>query len=202
MLAQHQPFLLFQSCKVVTGFKRSIICDTQRNDVDFIPNILAYILSTFQGKTIQEVKAIYHFRQDEYIDSYFSFLWEKEYLFFTDQPDSFTNVPITFESSGWIDNAILDIDADSKHDYTLIFTQLDSLLCNALQIRSYAPLTISTWDRILTELKHSGIRIVELLLPYTGKDMLLSLTELCHKFPRLTMCLFTMLQKAKCYNLT
>jgi hypothetical protein len=86
---QNIPFKLFSCCFPVKGFSRSIICDTQRNSYDFIPNSLYNILIKYDGDTIAEIKSNYNHKFDNIIDDYFIFLQKKEYIFFTKEPDAF-----------------------------------------------------------------------------------------------------------------
>ena len=60
---------------------RSILYDIQRNNYEFIPTILAQILTKHKRKTIQQIIDIYGTDNEIIIIEYFQFLLDNEYVF-------------------------------------------------------------------------------------------------------------------------
>ena len=159
-------FKLFACCLLTKGHTRSLIIDNQRDEMHFIPNGLYEILKKYNGKSIENVKTAYENKFDEIIDEYFEFLLEKELIFFTDTPELFPEIELTYESPTVIENAIIDINKESDHDYRDIFFQLENLGCKAIQFRIYEDLDWKTLSNMLCLLNTSVIRHIQIFIPY------------------------------------
>lgn len=165
-------FVLFATCIPVKGITRSLLCDMQRpNNSNFIPNILYEILTELQGKSISQVKEHYHNKADDVIDEYFTFLLEKEFIFFTDNPDSFPSLDLKWQSPYAITNAIIDSDEKSSHNWKLIFDQLNALGCEAVLIRSYSILDNIELATILNASEGSRLKNIQLILKYDQQEL-------------------------------
>lgn len=164
----NKPFKIFSNCIPVRGANRSTICDLQRNDVKLIPNDLVDILLNHEGRTINEIKKSYKNKYDDIISEYFEFLLENEFIFFTDDPELFTKLDLSWKSDSLINNAILD--RNSKSDYNLYgaLDQLNQLCCQHIEIRFYDIIHLSTVKEILQYLERlqSTIASVDFTLPY------------------------------------
>ena len=162
-------FRLFASCIPVKGAKRSIICDLQRNDFIFISEGLYEILVKYKNRSINYIKEKYGERLNETIDEYFEYLIETEYGFWTDESDlpNFNEINLSFETPELINNAIVDINEHSKHNYGKIFKELDLLRCKFLEIRSYSIVYIENLlNDILVHLDDKIFRNIRLYLKY------------------------------------
>lgn len=180
--------LLYASCIPVKGQTRAIICDIQRQAYLFIPNTLFEVLSQHQGKTLKEIKATYEHKYDETIDEYFSFLVEKEYIFFADNPALFSPINLLWENPRTLTNAIIDIDNNSTlvlRNYESIFTQLGALGCEHIQIRSFEDKELSFFTNMLHTIGSKRIISVELIIKYNVSFSEEQLISLCHQFPRI-----------------
>jgi SPASM domain peptide maturase of grasp-with-spasm system len=162
-------FKLFSNCVPVKGASRSILYDLQRGRYDFIPNILAEILTAFDGRAISEVKAAYGNRHDAIIEDYFRFLEEQEYIFETEEPELFPHIDRQFETPCEITNAILEIGAHSTIDYAAVFDQLDALTCQVVEIRFFFKADAGRISEVLAATQSGKLRSVELLLEYAEK---------------------------------
>lgn len=179
-------FNSFANCIPVKGAVRSIICDLQRQDYDFIPNELYEILTLHSRKTIGEVKQIYH--EPSVVEEYFEFLLDKEYIFLSDNVEEFKNFPplnLQWDEPAVITNAIIDINASSNHDFKSIFSQLIELGCKHLQIRAYRQLDIKYIHNFMLLLEESIVESVEIILPNSEELTNESLIALIEKFPRI-----------------
>jgi len=156
--------MLFSNCFPVKGYKRSVICDVSRFKYDFIPNSLYDLLIYYNGKDVSEIKSQLSNSEIEVFESYMKFLLENEYIFFTDHPELFPSVEMNWESPALINNAIIDFDKSSQHDLLKIIKELNDLRCEAIEIRTFDPISILELYKIIDCIKDSGFRSVQLLL--------------------------------------
>lgn len=151
------------------GHSRSIICDLNRNRYDAIPNALYTILTEFPNRTVNEIKAEFENMHDEYIDEYFDFLLEKDYIFFIDRADvgSFPKLDLKYEHPSHISNCIVDIDYSSDHNYTKIAAELQDLLTYHVELRFFSSFSIAQIKSILTNFEAAHFNI-ELAVCFDG----------------------------------
>lgn len=180
-------FKLFANCIPVRGASRSVICDLQRRRVDFIPNSLLDILEENKGKTLQEIKDQYGKENEAILNDYFNYLIQKDYLFLCDQDelDFFPDLNLSWESPSLIENAIIDIDHSSNHDYPDILSQLEALGCVALHLRFFTALSINILEEIFAHLSNSRFESLDLLLPYSNELTANQLNSWANQHPRL-----------------
>lgn len=179
-------FVLFACCVPVRGARRSLLCDLQRGALHFIPNDLCEILVDHRHRTLSEIKEIYDHECDAEIEEYFSFLVDAELGFWCDHPDNFPSL-----SSGWdppekITNAILDVDAGSRHDYREIFRQLDDLGCKALEVRFFNSCRLAEVKELLDQTRRGRLRSIELLVGYSEEISQDAIAALCAANPRIS----------------
>ena len=180
-------FLLFTNCKVVKGAKRSIICDLQRGEFDFIPNGLATILTEHKRKTLREIKGIFDAPSGSTIDEYFEFLISKEFGFWGIDEDRglFPDIDMTWDFPGTITNSIIDVDERSDHNFKQIFFELEEVGCRDIQIRFYTETDFLNLHRIMSLLTHSRIKSVELIIKNNENLSLEDLEKLTQQHPRI-----------------
>lgn len=143
-------FRLFQCCVVVDGATRSLICDLQRKDFEFIPKDLSYILRKYDGKKVSDIKKIYENKFDNIIDEYFQYLDDNEFIFFTSTPSSFPKMKQDFYYPFDISNAIIDLGNSSSVNYTPnAIEQLDVLKCKNIELRFFYHIRINEIKKIL-----------------------------------------------------
>ena len=161
--------ILFANCIPVKGAKRSLICDLQRSKIDFIPNTMVDFLNESKYKSIADLKKEYGNENQTIIDEYISYIVNKEYGFICnseEEKNRFTAIDENFEVPCIIENAIIDVDENSDHDFNNIANQLDALGCNGLQIRIYSEVPLSKIRNIVSSFNYSRIEYIELLLKY------------------------------------
>lgn len=182
-----QYFRLYACCVPVRGAARSTLCDLQRGTFHLIPNALYDILTSHRDMSLEEVKAEYGPEHEETVSEYFEFLLENELGFWTREPERFPDLDLTYEKPELINNAIIDVDQESAHDFGSIFRQLDDVGCRFLQLRFF-----TTWDldRLETEVLACGrqgrLRGIELVLRDDPAWSQERLDALCQRHPRLT----------------
>lgn len=157
---------LFASCIPVKGAKRSIIYDLQRMDYDFIPNSLYEFLKAYDGKSLTEVKELYSDEENLIIDEYISFLVNKDYIFLTDQPESYPDLNLDWDAPRIITNSIIDFDAFSCHNFNEIIAQLTRLRCQALELRFFDNCSLNKIKELLEVTNDTTIRSISLVIKY------------------------------------
>ncbi len=166
---KNKYFKLFACCLIVDGASRSIICDIQRQNFEFIPNSLSEILKEYEGKlTINEVIEKCGAENEETILEYFQFLTNQEYIFWCEkhEVDLFPKTSSHFQTPSTIDNCIIDINEKSSHDWDKIFPELEQLCCAAIQFRIFTKKDLTFIEAILKKLEKSIIKSIEFILPY------------------------------------
>lgn len=185
-------FKLFSNCIPIKGTRRSIIYDLQREKYEFIPNDLWQILIKFDSRTVEDIKVHYGHRQDRVLREYFDFLIQHEFIFFTENPNMFPKIDLTYDSPSLITNAIIEVNDNSKHDFQSIFDQLDDLNCQAVEIRAFFKPSLGEINTILQHTQFGKLRSIELLLPYTENISHKNLKVLFRSNPRIArICIFS-----------
>lgn len=158
-------FLLFSNCIPVKGFKNSIIMDLQKNAYIPIPNLLYDILNLdMKQLTIGEVKNYFNGAYNEGINSFFTYLNEQEYGFFTNSPNSFPELNKDFLSPYEIISSIINFNSQSKYKLKDVLKQIIELGCQLVQIRIFNKIDISFLKNVLKCIQGSRVKIVEILL--------------------------------------
>ncbi|MCU0448008.1 MAG: grasp-with-spasm system SPASM domain peptide maturase [Microscillaceae bacterium] len=180
-------FRLFANCLSVKGARRSIICDIQRQNFEFIPNGLYDILIENRGKSLSEIKAEYNNEYDEVIDEYFNFLIDKDFAFWCekDELDLFPDLDLYWDEPAQITNAIIDLNEWSKLDWANIIQQLEGLGCKHLQVRAFAVYQPAFYESIFQLLENKRIISLEIITPYLLDIEEDSWLALAQKYPRL-----------------
>ena len=163
---QRQSFQLFACCLPVKGASRSLICDVQRGDFQFIPNSLYDVLKEQEGKTIEEIKAVFNNEYDETIEEYFEMLVKEEFIFFTETPELFPKMSMEWDEPAHITNAIIDINDDTEIDFLSVFKQFENLGCKHVQIRIFAQKTYNFIQNIIQQAENLRVISIEIILPF------------------------------------
>lgn len=184
----NKPFQLFANCIPVKGYNRSVICDLQRSTIKLIPNDLFSILNKYKGETINEIQRKFDNSYDSTIIEYFEFLLENEFIFFTEVPNLFLDLPLTWDHPSEITNCIVDFDKNSIHDIRAIIDELNHFRCTGLELRYYDSVKIKDIEKHLSyaETIESSIISIELLIPNYPELKIEMITDLFHNNPRLS----------------
>lgn len=159
-------FLLYACCIPVKGYKRSVIIDTQRQAVHFIPNSLYQILTAFKEKKCSWIKN--YCKDTTTIDEYYDFLISKELGCFVESIKPFPPIDLLYTSPYQITNAIIVSEKSSNHDYLRIFSELNSADCQAIELRSLDKISLENLISILESENtlETGIKAITTILPY------------------------------------
>ena len=161
-------FKLFACCIPVKGASRSIICDLQRYNFEFIPNAMFEIIEELLEKSVYEIKKIVNHQYDEVIDSYFKFLEDNEFGFWCEKEElkNFSEIDMKWETPLSIENMIIDFDSYTNHNIAKIAKDIEILGCNALQLRFYDLMSLRNIKEIVQHFDNSRLTNIEIILKY------------------------------------
>jgi len=157
-----QKYKLYANCIPIKGAERSIIQDLQRGNYSLIPNSLFDILNNINSYNISILNELNNPIINEYID----FLIKEEYLFTTDEPECFPSIGLTWDSPLTICNSIIDFNNDFTY-FNSIINQLDTLCCNAIQLRIFKSVSIEDLSQLMIILKDANIASVDIIIEYS-----------------------------------
>jgi len=174
-------FMLYANCIPVKGSRRSSICDLQNWRIQLIPNDLFNILTEFKGLPTPEIKRHFTPQGGEIIDEYFNLLVEQGYGDWFEDPELFPEMDLSWRRPETVTNAIIDVTDRSNHNYQDIFSQLEDLGCQAVQVRAYDPLSFEQLEIILLAAESGRLRHLELIIGYQAELTTDSLIEFCRR---------------------
>ncbi|MCG8457140.1 MAG: grasp-with-spasm system SPASM domain peptide maturase [Holophagales bacterium] len=182
-----EVFRLFACCVPVRGAARSTVCDLQRKTYHLVPNALYDVVTTHRDKTLEQIKEAYGPEHEATIDEYFEHLEKEELGFWTTEPERFPDLELDYERPELINNAIIDVDAESTHDFETIFRQLDDVGCNFVQLRFFVSRTRTRLEtEVLAHAREGRLRGIELILKHDAGWTEEELDELCRRNNRLS----------------
>jgi len=174
-------FLLFENCKAVKGISRSIICDLQLGTYIFIPNSLVDLVEDMKKYTLEKIIQKYH--KDgltkELLEEYIQFFEENEMGHYTDNPNSFPEIPMILDSPYLIHDCILEWSELNEINFPAIVAILLQTGCNQLEIRCYDSPKLEAIKKAIENLKYTKIRNCILYVQYNEKDKNKYLSFLC-----------------------
>jgi SPASM domain peptide maturase of grasp-with-spasm system len=136
---------------------------------EFIPNSLYEFLKKYNRVPLEIIRNDFNDDDWSIVETYLAFLLEKDFIFYSDKPELFPDVQIAWESSLQITNAVLDIDANSDHDFAKIFYELNNMRCESAEFRIFTEKDQEFIKNIIDHTKNSSLRSVYLLAKY-NKD--------------------------------
>jgi SPASM domain peptide maturase of grasp-with-spasm system len=181
-------FNVYSYCRLVQGNKRAVICDLQRNIIQPIPLVVYKFIEKANAKDIQQLlkeEVESDFRQ--LVEDYISFLYLKEFGFYSDKPIEriFNDELEEFIDGGFINNAIIDFSLNSQHSLEHIVLQLAELNCKAIQLRFFYSIDIDLLKKYLEFISRSSLEQIECCLEM-GKDYeLKEVVPLVKTYPKL-----------------
>jgi SPASM domain peptide maturase of grasp-with-spasm system len=158
-------FNVFASCIPVQGANRSIIMDLQRGGHIYIPNSLHDFLPNFKEKKLSDL--LNEFNTDaETIESYVEYLLSYEVGFFTDNPENFPAIDMTFYSPMEILDAIIELSPENMHYLKEVFKELSLLGCQNLELRSFDALPLKELEYIISLGENTRLRSINVITRY------------------------------------
>lgn len=160
-------FNLHSSIIPVKGFKKSILCDLQKNTYREIPNDLYSLLIDFKEKTINSVYEKYDITTHKVLDQIFEFLIEEDYVFLSKSKSNIQKLPLNFPVySEIINNSIIDINGGSDLNSVKKFIEeLNDFGCKNLSLRFFDDFKFKKVVlNILKFIENKTIRYIELTI--------------------------------------
>lgn len=158
---------LYADCIPVKGASRSAIYDLTRNEIILFPSnyyeVLEYLTSDKIGVLLNCLGSE---KEKALIIKFIDFLDQNELIIFLRDTSMFPRIEERWEMPAIVQNAIIDINT-IIHDFGKIFSELDGLGCQFVQIRSFSNLLkLENLYEILSVARHKSIKSVELILKY------------------------------------
>lgn len=187
MNIDNKYFLLFTSCIPVKGHSVTLIYDTERGGTIEVDNLIYDVLQSNAGKTIGQLKAYYKHEYDEGIEAYFHEFVQLEYGFFTDIPEQFPPIDLSWDSPFHIENAIIEIVSFEAYDAKKGVKEIAHLGCQFLQLRFLNTISsLHKLQELLSYTNDSRVRGIEIFLKFDDKiSNTLILESLFKEFPRI-----------------
>lgn len=156
-------------CVFVEGASRGLICDLQKQVFDIIPKDLATLVLHCNGRRVDWIYKHYGMQNQGILNDYFEFLSTNHYVFFTvhaHETSRFPQLNVTDKRCDIIDNAIIDIDANSSFNILEVIEELLSVNCKFLQVRYFNAMAMEELLAVLERVNDTELVNVEFVLPY------------------------------------
>ncbi len=190
-----EKFKLNPDVVPVKGISRCLLCDFTRNEYHLIPNSLYQILQksniTNTIQTVIDAFAEGDTKVEEIIKEYFVFLLEKELIFFTNNPECYTEIELNWDYPAVVSNAIIDVGAHSSLDFAEILPQLLTLGCIDVQVRYFREINIEELiSSFLSVTVGSRLKTIEIIAPYKNENALVEAEKLIDAYERIKFIQF------------
>lgn len=152
-------FKLYACCIPVKGYVQTALCDIHRNKYHLFSNELFGFINEAKVFSVNDLKEKYDECYDEIISPLFSLLVSQDIGFFTDTPELFPDMNDIWEQPNVITNVVIDIDI--PYDISNLVEQLDTLGCEALQIRFLSCVSVSDVKNMIQAFGYSRLRSIE-----------------------------------------
>lgn len=133
-------FQTFTNCLLVKGVKRSLVCDAQRQESDFIPNDMVEILEKLNAKiSIETLISEYGKENENIIVEYLQYLDEKEYGFFCELEEfaRFPTIDKEFFAPAYITNVVIELTKEKINRIKNIVPQIENIGCKDISLIFY-----------------------------------------------------------------
>ncbi|GAA3970928.1 grasp-with-spasm system SPASM domain peptide maturase [Mucilaginibacter dorajii] len=158
-------FNLHPHCIPVRGYKRSSICDLQREEIYYVPNEIADILMADDGLPLQLLFEK-HSDHKDLLDEHIHYLIERGLGSITLNPVTSLNLDITSTEASYISNAIVDIDERHEVNFNVIFKALSLVGCRNLQLRFFRKSTVEELTEMMALLNPTLFKSIEIIVEY------------------------------------
>lgn len=183
--------VLFESCRLVRGVKRSLFIDIQRRSYRYFPNELVSFIAKGIGRKVKEIKKEFANKFDDIIDHNLRILEEEEFIFFTDHPEWFPKMSLHWEEPATITNALLDINSLDNRDFLNLWNQFSKLGCEHIQVRAYDLISLHKIEAKLNLIGSLRIISLELVIPYDSDLSEKDYLDFVYRQPRVFTLILT-----------
>ncbi len=150
---------LFSSCIPHVGFSRTLLVDTNRKQVHFIPNSLFKILNLSKEKTLKEILSQFSNEDQGIILEYFEYLIQNEFVTPLKKDDlkRFPPMSLEWDYPTHCSNAIIDIVNEDTFSIIDAIKKLVHINCFHIQVRFFKTINMDRFEKIISFLNHSDI---------------------------------------------
>ncbi|WP_108424691.1 grasp-with-spasm system SPASM domain peptide maturase [Flagellimonas amoyensis] len=162
-------FKIFANCLIVKGATRSLVCDLQRLNSDYVPNDMVQVIEKLNEKvSIKEVIKFYGKENESILEEYLSYLVEKDYGFYCVESDfnMFPELDRTYQTPGSITNIIIELKKENIFWLKHLVPQIEKLGCKDIAFIFYEELTEEHFNNIFQYFEDTRIKSFEITSKY------------------------------------
>ncbi len=166
------------------GKTGAVIINLQKTSYTIIPQFLCEILQDYENENLDALADLYQ-DHDNNIRKYLDTLCAKHLGFFTDEPERYPKLNLSWDTPEVIRHAVIQIEDYSRFDYKKILEQLDEMLCKNMEIWFTGPYTRSDLEDLLSATQGSVLRSLALVLPYNADIKIKGYQELTASYTKI-----------------
>lgn len=174
-------FILSSSCRLVSGAKRNVIIDYDRNSLYFISRDYFDLITQMDRTRFEVVEEDIDSDSKVYFEEFMDFLITNEIGFLTTTPERYPRVSEEYFENGWaiLMDVILEIDAlyYKKNDFEKLCKDLKATNCKDVQIRFLSTLDMKLLREIVSLIHTTAANYIELHCTYTTDSDIYLLKE-------------------------
>lgn len=148
------------------GYSRTMMCDFKKGMWQFIPNEYYELVQLFKKYTIDQIESEKRMEPDK-MYTFIEFLLTHNCAQLVDDIHLFPDLELKWYSPHFIENAIIDIDDRSDHDYLKIAGELQTLYCKNIQFRCFAGKELSEISHLISLFKGRDFESIDFILKYS-----------------------------------
>lgn len=150
---------LFSSCIPVVGFNRTLLVDTNRKCVHFIPNSLIKILKLSKKNTLREILSKFSVDEHDIILDYFEYLLQNEFVtpLKKEELKRFPPISLEWNYPTLCSNAIIDIVNEENFNIFNTIEKLVKINCFHIQVRILNTIDENSFEKIISFLNSCDI---------------------------------------------
>lgn len=178
-------FKLFSSCILVNGYSMDVIVDTERGDIYDIPKPLSEMLKALNATSYEEFISS-SLQKKSTIDGIIDQFITQELAFFTDSPDSFPDIDLSWDSPFKVSNAVIHVNDLKRYNLYKTINDIEKLGCQYFQVIIESNLNALQIEKIIQTFSDTRVKSVELIMPMHNLIKISELKTLIHKEPRIS----------------
>ncbi|MBS7234125.1 grasp-with-spasm system SPASM domain peptide maturase [Flavobacterium psychroterrae] len=175
-------FILSSSCKIVRGYKRSVIIDYSRGNLYFISHEYHELVDIIDRNQIKKI--VESLEDEESIicfEEFLSFIIENELAFLVKNADRYPKISEEVdENFVLLQDVIIEVDENlfNKNNFIALCEDLTSLHCQDFQIRLLSDFSNKFFNEIMLLISGTNCNYLEIHCSYNEETT----RELLHKF--------------------
>ena len=166
----NEYLLLFEDCRIVTGYFHTILYDLTRPlESNYIPSSMVSFINYCSNDKLEEVYKRYTKPEDINIaKEYTDFLLKNEFAFLADEhvKSHMGKLPMAVEQPELVYNSIVCVDSSNIRTIHKVMLQLDKLLCTNVEFRCKT-LSIQDFNVLINSFEDSMLESIIIRCDYT-----------------------------------